>query len=308
MKKFMLSITSLALLSNHVIAADLPFAKSAPATTSIPVWTGFYAGLNAGGSWSVGTQQYGNTILRTNLLDNSLVQTGGPSWALPSNFSGISAGGQIGYNYQISPMLVAGLEADFQGSSMNGQSNIARGYPQYPNPQSPDGIWRASTATANSSTAIDWWGTARGRVGILPLSTMSNIMIYATGGFAYAGARGTNTLNTVVEPSLGAGYAIYSYGSTRIGWTAGGGGEWMFMPNWSAKAEYLYTDLGNTLGYTMGHGVTHAAFINAFSGSNAYRFNTVRLGVSYHFNFTSAPASGKSDRKPVDEYVELSQK
>ena len=26
--------------------------------------------------------------------------------------------------------------------------------------------------------------------------------------------------------------------------TAGGGVEWMFMPNWSLKFEYLYYDLG----------------------------------------------------------------
>jgi len=36
-----------------------------------------------------------------------------------------------------------------------------------------------------------------------------------------------------------------SYSNTQVGWTAGGGVEWMFMPNWSAKAEYLYYDLGN---------------------------------------------------------------
>jgi outer membrane immunogenic protein len=275
-------------------AADLP-SKKEPVVAPVagPVWTGFYAGLNAGGSWSAGGQQYGNTILRTNLLDNSLVQTGGPSWSLPSNFSGVSAGGQFGYNYQINSMFIAGLEADFQGSSMNGQGNTIRGYPQYPNPLSPDGIWSASTATANSSTAIDWWGTARGRIGVTPLSSMSNLMIYATGGFAYAGARATNTLNTVVEPSLGAGYARYSYGNTRVGWTAGGGGEWMFMPNWSAKAEYLYTDLGSARGYAMGRGVTHAPFVNAFNGSNAYRFNTVRLGVNYHFNLASMPVVAK---------------
>jgi outer membrane immunogenic protein len=28
------------------------------------------------------------------------------------------------------------------------------------------------------------------------------------------------------------------------GWTAGGGLEWMFMQNWSLKAEALYWDLG----------------------------------------------------------------
>ena len=30
----------------------------------------------------------------------------------------------------------------------------------------------------------------------------------------------------------------------RTGWTAGAGVEWMFLPRWSVKAEYLYYDLG----------------------------------------------------------------
>jgi outer membrane immunogenic protein len=29
--------------------------------------------------------------------------------------------------------------------------------------------------------------------------------------------------------------------STQVGWTAGGGAEWMFLPNWSAKVEYCIT-------------------------------------------------------------------
>lgn len=29
-----------------------------------------------------------------------------------------------------------------------------------------------------------------------------------------------------------------------MGWTAGGGAEWAFSPNWSAKLEYLYSDIG----------------------------------------------------------------
>lgn len=252
------------------------------------MWSGFHAGLNVGGAWSAGGQQYGSTLARTNLLDASLVQTGGPFWGLPSNFSGVVGGGQIGYDIQLTPMFVAGVEADFQGSSMNGGAGAVSLYPEYPNPQSPDGIWSASTASIYSATAIDWWGTARGRLGVIPFSSMPNLMIYATGGFAYAGARATNTMTTVVEPVLGAGLARYSSSNTRVGWTVGGGLEWMFTPNWSAKVEYLYTDLGAAQGYAIGRGVTHAPFVNGFSNANAFRFNTVRLGVNYHLNWGAA--------------------
>ena len=32
---------------------------------------------------------------------------------------------------------------------------------------------------------------------------------------------------------------------TLVGWNVGGGLEWMFMPNWSLKAEAIYWNMGN---------------------------------------------------------------
>ena len=289
MKKTFLPIAALAMSAGAAFAADLPARKEALLPPPPPPgWTGFYVGLNAGGGWSASGRQYGETLARTNLLDATLVQTGGPSWGMPSDFAGVIGGGQIGYNHQLSPMFVVGVEADFQGSSLNGGGWAINTYPEYANPASPDGIWSPSTASASSATAIDWWGTARGRIGVTPFASMPNLMIYGTGGFAYAGARATNTMNTVVEPALGAGFARYSYNDVRVGWTAGGGVEWMLTPSWSVKAEYLYTDLGAARGYAIGAGVTHAAFVNGFSGSNAWRFNTVRAGVNYHLNWSDA--------------------
>jgi outer membrane immunogenic protein len=291
MKKIAVPVAAMVLTVGGASAADLPSRKAELVSppSPPPIWQGFYVGINTGGAWSAGGQQYGTTIARTNLLDESLVQTGGPSWGMPSNYGGVVGGGQIGYNYRLNSIFVAGLETDFQGSSINGHSSAISTYPEYPNPQSPDGIWSPSTATAYSATAVDWWGTVRGRIGAIPLPSMSNLLVYATSGFAYGGVRATNTMTTVVEPLLGAGFARYNYNDTRVGWTAGGGAEWQFTPNWSLKAEYLYTDLGSARGYAMGRGVTHPLFVNSFSSTNAYRFNTVRLGVNYHLNW-GAPA------------------
>jgi outer membrane immunogenic protein len=61
-----------------------------------------------------------------------------------------------------------------------------------------------------------------------------------------------------------------------IGWTAGGGMEFALTPHWSAKAEYMYYDLGSA-SYTIdttGFGVVDAKTTG----------NTVRVGVNYHFN------------------------
>ena len=66
----------------------------------------------------------------------------------------------------------------------------------------------------------------------------------------------------------------------------------MFAANWSAKAEYLYYDLGSA---NYGTGVTqYDAFaqlsngvgIDAFATTSHVSFNgnIVRAGINYHFN------------------------
>jgi outer membrane immunogenic protein len=56
----------------------------------------------------------------------------------------------------------------------------------------------------------------------------------------------------------------------RIGWTGGGGVEWAFRPNWSAKIELLYTDL-------------HKDFKKDSLPDRDQKFQTVVVGVNYHF-------------------------
>jgi outer membrane immunogenic protein len=121
-------------------------------------------------------------------------------------------------------------------------------------------IQGTSMSHGRGNISLPWFGTVRGRVGYLVTPTL---LLYGTGGFAYGGVEAFNQSNT------------------RTGWTAGGGAEWMFMPNWSAKIEYLYTDL-SAGGVQGGWGWNY--------GYNRHpQFNTVRAGVNYHFNF-GAPA------------------
>jgi outer membrane immunogenic protein len=68
----------------------------------------------------------------------------------------------------------------------------------------------------------------------------------------------------------------------------------MFMPNWSAKLEYLYYDLGSVTtptafvdGFTNGHNPSWSYASNATAHFNG---NIVRAGVNYHFNW-GAPAT-----------------
>jgi outer membrane immunogenic protein len=97
-----------------------------------------------------------------------------------------------------------------------------------------------------------WFGTLRARAGI----AFNNVLIFGTAGIAYG--------------DLKAETALLSESKTSIGWTAGGGVEVGFSPNWSAKAEWLYLDLADR-GYTV-TGV-----------NNGLQANLLRFGVNYHF-------------------------
>ena len=64
------------------------------------------------------------------------------------------------------------------------------------------------------------------------------------------------------------------------GYTVGAGVEYMFAPNWSAKAEYMYYDFGSTRFVTP---VVLAPF-GTFNNDE----HTLKLGVNYRFNFAGA--------------------
>jgi outer membrane immunogenic protein len=52
MKKLLLTSVALVAMTGSAIAADLPSQKAPPVVAPAPLWKGFYAGLNAGGTWA----------------------------------------------------------------------------------------------------------------------------------------------------------------------------------------------------------------------------------------------------------------
>ena len=91
-------------------------------------------------------------------------------------------------------------------------------------------------------------------------------------------------------------FGASAFSDTRVGWTAGAGLEWMFMPNWSAKVEYLYYDLGTVNSAFFIPAVDNVTGFQAFfAGQSRARFNgnIVRAGVNYHFNWGAAPIVAK---------------
>ena len=76
---------------------------------------------------------------------------------------------------------------------------------------------------------------------------------------------------------------------TLAGWTAGGGVEWLFYPNWSLKVEYLYYDLGH-VNFTMSPLVNFVGgvpvTVGASTASTRFNGNIVRAGLNYHFDLS----------------------
>ncbi|MCX7320753.1 MAG: outer membrane beta-barrel protein [Hyphomicrobiales bacterium] len=259
-------------------AADLtprPYTKAAP-LAAVYNWTGFYIGGNAGYSW--GRASTDGDLTGTQNV--SVFRTAGPTLvssvnsvlaAAPlsgrANVDGFVGGGQIGYNWQAGQFLY-GLEADIQGSNERGSADICAA------PGCPP-------ALATTNHKLEWFGTVRGRVGVLP---MDRLLLYVTGGLAYGEVSSSVTAQPV------------TWSATKAGWTVGAGGEYALDNNWTVKLEYLYMDLGN-VGNSSGSGTTVTNALNTpqtafntvttttFTGSGGTSFtdHILRAGINYRF-------------------------
>ena len=70
--------------------------------------------------------------------------------------------------------------------------------------------------------------------------TWGPALLYAKGGYAWRDG------NNIGVTAAGVPQAFTASGNRKDGYTVGGGLEYMFAPNWSAKAEYQYYNFGNT--------------------------------------------------------------
>lgn len=256
-------VSSLALLS-AANAADIYSApasggyKDAPAFFS---WEGVYVGVNGGYGWS------GNSKL---FFEDEAFPGGIPAYVSTYGHytsDGGFGGGQLGYNFQRG-RLVFGVEADFQGAGILGKTS-----PQL----SPDPS--VNTATAAISSELDWFGTVRGRLGY----TVSNVLIYATGGFAYGSVKDSLT----VGPDAVGFTASAASTSTLTGYVAGGGFEYAINPSWSLKGEYQYINLGRTELYANTNPSAPAGADATVEYNHTYQ--TVRLGLNYHIGTAYEP-------------------
>jgi outer membrane immunogenic protein len=266
-------------------AADLPMVPLY-APQPVSTWSGFYGGVNAGFAWSNGNSVDITTTRSLSLVGlngdiASAVATQGTGQVTLSN-NGYAGGGQIGYNQQFEE-VVFGIEADIDWLGKSNNQAVVTNTGLVPNAAVPI----TSTGTLTASRSIDYLGTVRGRVGFLATPT---VMPYLTGGLAYAQPSATVTIReTLGFIDTPAPFGTNgSFADTRYGWTVGGGLEWIFARCWSAKAEYLYYDLGSatqTLAniQQFGQNGTLLETISAAQFSTRIAGNIARVGVNYHF-------------------------
>jgi outer membrane immunogenic protein len=199
-------------------AAALLLASMAPAMAQSPPplpptrtmgavdWSGFYIGANVGGAW--GSETLTPSVPGATPIGNI-------------NIRGPFGGGTAGFNWQLSNGWLLGLEGDIDGAGIGGGRSCTN--PAY-----------------NCRISNSWDGTVRGRVGWAPGS--GNLLWFATGGAAFGDIRAS----IAQIGALPAGFGGAANGSsTNVGWTVGGGAEYMFAPQWSVKIEYRHTDLGS---------------------------------------------------------------
>jgi outer membrane immunogenic protein len=246
-------------------AADLPVRTYTKAPVYVEPafnWTGFYVGGNIGYSWG----RSANTETLSDLRTGAILDTG----TSRNNVNGVIGGGQFGYNWQMSNW-VAGFEADIQGSGERGSSALVC-------PGCGDG---PSDITSILNQKLNWFGTVRGRAGVLVTPT---VLLYGTGGLAYGevDTGGSITGPTAIGPAT---TILPNLNSTQVGWTAGAGIEGRISGNWTVKLEYLYMDLGTVSAGPIPTNIL-GPIRNALGASYSSHFtdNIVRVGFNYLLN------------------------
>jgi outer membrane immunogenic protein len=255
-------------------AADLPvrgpvYAKSPP--PAVFSWTGFYIGGNAGVAINNSSYQLDPTgCFLTGCGVGGVAANAFRTFTGNFNRSNFTGGGQVGYNLQYGGHWLAGIEADINyngvNDSFNGRVPLT-------------GLLNGGLPPVAQSQHFDWLGTVRARVGFLP---SDRLLVYATGGLAYGHVSAATNVLFISTTDQYAGSASV----TRFGWTAGGGAEWVIAGNWSAKAEYLYVDLGsfNYVDACVTPGFICGTPFPTYTSHLTTREHVFRLGVNYKIN------------------------
>jgi outer membrane immunogenic protein len=238
-------------LGAPALGADMAVKAPIPkAPIAAPyAWTGWYIGANAG--YGLGQGQ-GTFAFGPGIAGGAGIETFN---AMPGGGFG---GGQLGYNYQINS-FVLGAETDIQGAGISDARTCL--------------LHCIGGTFALIDQKLNWFGTTRGRVGL----ATGPVLTYATAGVAYGGTE------TGVTTAANGASSVTS--ATKTGWAWGTGVEAALGGNWTAKAEYLYVNLGSS---AVSNTVPGA--VGTFSVKNQEQI--FRGGINYRFGPDQTAAIG----------------
>jgi outer membrane immunogenic protein len=155
-----------------------------------------------------------------------------------SPHSGGLVGGTGGYNLQAGDAVVVGIEADMDWAGIRGTLPPA-------------------SCAPNCELHIPWLATARLRFGY----SFGGLLPYATGGIA---------IGRLEADIVGAPFGTQA--TNNLGWTAGGGVEFVVTGGWRGKVEYLFVDL---------NGFSCLTACGGGPISLTFHTNVFRVGVNY---------------------------
>lgn len=286
MRNHLFGIGTFAVLavSGPVYAADVaPAYKVAPTAIAAPSWTGFYVGAGAGFRTS-----------QTDVTTTSILVNG---TAVPTTAPGLSFNGTaprvspyVGFNWQIAPQWIVGLEGDY-GFANNTSSVVGVGFTSInPPPNFPQTFIGDSLVVRTA-----WDASLRARAGFLfTPSTLG----YVTGGAAWQHSTLTSTcsiangflgigdcsFNSFINPTgLNVGPSVIKSSITKAGWTVGGGLETMLWGSWLARGEYRYANFGTSPFSIVRTAIGGNGSIGTSAGV-AVQTHSVTFGLAYKFN------------------------
>jgi outer membrane immunogenic protein len=301
MKKLLTTIATFALIGTPAFAADMGAPPPAPAP--VYSWTGWYVGGNVGVSLGTFKTDFnvapGKLVLATAPAQFANIPGfAGFDEVYPGGFIG---GGQIGFNWQLSPLWVVGAEADFQGADEKEHSgpftqNFSAPiiFLSGPSAGLPTGQTLTGTTALDYTAKIEWFGTARLRAGYL--FGDGAVFTYVTGGLAYgkvdvAGTSALTGLTRVPSPILPLPTITQAFDHSNVntGWVVGTGTEGkLLIPNWTYKIEGLYMDLGHLDATGPGGSASGVAAFTLTAGpahTHTHFTDTIlRAGLNYQFH------------------------
>ena len=265
-----LSFGSTSTIRDNIIRAGLNYrfgppagpvsAYDAMAAVPPPIysWTGFYVGANAG-------YGFGNDHNQLDEIAPPIAAFSAPGTSVTPK--GGLGGAQFGYNWQAAPHWVAGFEADLQGTTQNDTVCSSITCFTQANPGGPQ------LQITTIQHQLDYFGTARGRIGYL----YNNTLFYGTGGAAFGHVR--ESIHEAFAAGINSQIVDGATTKDLTGYVVGGGIEAMLTAGWSVKAEYLYMNLGS-LSQTVD--ISTSTQSASLLSNSTIRDHIVRAGINYH--------------------------